>query len=202
VKSLYVLLLILVTLSNAVPVATVAIPTTVAAVESLPPPPPPPQAPTSPELQKKLAALNLMLDSGHAQAGSADVAPVSEPNFAAIALRLAISLAVVLLLIYALYRLARRVRKMDLPPSEGGKALQMLENYYLGSQQKVILMRVGENRVILVGVTQESMQTLSVIEGEEAKTMLANANAALVTPAQFSETVSQMLSRFRKDDGK
>jgi len=91
---------------------------------------------------------------------------------------------------------------MDLPPSEGGKALQMLENYYLGSQQKVILMRVGENRVILVGVTQESMQTLSVIEGEEAKTMLANANAALVTPAQFSETVSQMLSRFRKDDGK
>ena len=195
-KSLCVLLFAFFSLSAAIPAETVEQQPATAVTESLPTVAP------SPEMQKKIASLNLMLNSTAAKSNPTAVTPAGDPDLGAIALRLATSLIVVLILIYGLYRLARRVRKMDLPPSEGGKSIQLLENYHIGTQQKVILMRVGENRVILVGVTQQSMSTLSVIEGAEAKTMLANANAALVTPAQFSETVSQMLSRFRKDESK
>jgi len=154
------------------------------------------------EMEKKLQNLNLILDSNRAQNVGAMTVPSGTPDFAGIALRFGFSLLVVLGLIYVLYRLARKVRRMDLPPSEGGKSLQLLENYYVGPHQKVFLMRVGENRVVLVGSTQDSLNTLLQIEGDEAKSMLTNAKAATVTPAQFSETVNQMLSRFRKDGGK
>ena len=72
----------------------------------------------------------------------------------------------------------------------------------MGQHQKVVLMRVGESKVILLGATPDSMRTLAIMEGDEAKTLLQNAQAAIVTPAQFSQTVNQMLSRFRKDGGK
>lgn len=160
------------------------------------------QVASNPEMDKKIQNLNLILDSNRAQNAANTVAPSTVPDFAGIALRFGFSLLVVLGLIWVLYRLARKVRRMDLPPSEGGKAVQMLESYYVGPQQKVLLMRVGENRVVLVGATQESLHTLLQIEGDEAKSLLQNAQAAVVTPAQFSETVNQMLSRFRKDGGK
>lgn len=155
------------------------------------------------EFQKKLDNLNLILDSGKVQQATVSTVPASgSPDFAAIAFRLGASLAIVVALIFVLYRLARKVRKMDLPPSQGGRAIQLLENYHVGSQQKILLMRVGENRAILVGITQESMHTLAQFDGEDARVLLHASTAPLVTPAQFSETVNQMLSRFRKDGGK
>jgi len=158
--------------------------------------------PSTPELDKKIQDLNLILDNNKASA-AANAAPVSSaPNFLGIFIRLAISLGVVLALIWALYRVARKVRRMDMPPSEGGKALQMIENYFVGPNQKILLMRVGETKVLLLGATQTSIQVLTQIEGEEAKMIMTNAKASVVTPAQFSETVNQMLSRFRKDGGK
>ncbi len=153
-------------------------------------------------LDKKIENLNLILDGSRAAAQVQATTPAGPPDFIGIALRLAISLIIVLALIYALYYLARKVRKMDLPPSAGGKALQLLESYHLGQHQKVVLMRVGESKVILLGATPDSMRTLAIMEGDEAKTLLQNAQAAIVTPAQFSQTVNQMLSRFRKDGGK
>lgn len=162
-------------------------------------PQPSPQVPASAEMQKKIASLNLILDSGKASSAVASPEVKESPNLASIGVRLVISLGIVLALIFVLYRLARKVRKMDLPPSQGGKAIQMMESYFVGSHQKVLLMRVGEGRVLLIGVSQESMSTLAQIEGEEAKSLLQSANASVVTPAQFSETVNQMLSRFRKD---
>lgn len=162
------------------------------------------QAVAQAEFQKKLDNLNLILDSGKTKQ-STPVVEVSSggPDFAAITFRLGISLALVVGLIFVLYRVARKVRKMDLPPSQGGRAIQLLENYHVGSQQKILLMRVGENRAILVGVTNESMHTLAQFEGDDAKVLLPVASAASsVTPAQFSETVNQMLSRFRKEGAK
>jgi flagellar biogenesis protein FliO len=171
---------------------------------SAPPAPAPmvaPVPPPSPELAKKIQDLNFELDHNKASASNA-AQTSSTPNFFSILVRLSISLAAVLLLIWALYRLARKVRRMDMPPSEGGKALQLLENYYVGPNQKIMLMRVGESKVLLLGATQNSIQTLNQIDGEEARQIMANANASMVTSAQFSETVNQMLSRFRKDGGK
>ncbi|HSQ41134.1 MAG TPA: flagellar biosynthetic protein FliO [Fibrobacteraceae bacterium] len=155
--------------------------------------------PATHEFDKKIQNLNLLLDSGKSIAPQSGTTEISTPDFMAIALRLVISLAVVLLLLFALYRIARKVRRMDLPPSAGGKALQLLESYHLGSQQKVALLRVGENKVLLLGSTPESLRTLAVLEGEEAKAILEKSPVPLATPAQFSETVNQMLSRFRKD---
>lgn len=156
------------------------------------------------EFQKKLDNLNLILDSNKAKQQASPVVESGEgPDLAAITFRLGISLVVVVGLIFVLYRIARKVRKMDLPPSQGGKAIQLLESYHVGNQQKILLMRVGENRVILIGVTPENMSNLAQFEGDDAKTMLPTySNTVGVTPAQFSETVNQMLSRFRKDGAK
>lgn len=134
------------------------------------------------------------------------VAPVSTvryqpPSIGRLVLRMLLGLAVVLVLIYALYRMARRARGMDVCPGEApSRTLQILETSFVGPNQKVVLMRVGAERVLVVGSASTQVQTLADIQGEEARTILELQRVQpLVTPAQFSETVNQLLRRFRKD---
>lgn len=153
------------------------------------------------EFDQKMQNLSQLLDSTPQAAQSVAVGSTT-PDFWGIAMRLGLSLLVVLALLYGLYYMARRVRKMDVPPSEGGRGLQILENYHVGSQQKLILLRLGENKVILVGATQDNLRTLAQLEGDEARMILTNSRNEMVTPTQFSETVNQMLSRFRREEKK
>lgn len=152
------------------------------------------------EFDEKLKNLNQILDTSVNAVASTQSS--GTPDFWGIGLRFAVSLIIVLILLYGLYYFARRVRKMDLPPSAGGKGLQILENYHIGSNQKLILLRLGEDKVLLVGATPDNLRTLAQLEGEDAKNILGNAQNQVVTPAQFSETVNQMLSRFRKEEKK
>ncbi|NLB63043.1 MAG: FliO/MopB family protein [Fibrobacter sp.] len=154
-------------------------------------------SPAALKFQNLQKVLDAETDTNKSQAAN-----VSErPKLGDIALRMTLSLAVVLLLIYVLYRLAKKMRKMDLPPSAGGKNLQLLETYHLGSQQKIVLLRLGESRVILLGASDENISTLSEIAGEEALNIIAGSSMqAENNSTQFSETVNQMLSRFRRED--
>jgi flagellar biogenesis protein FliO len=147
----------------------------------------------------KMAALQKLLQGQ----GAAPVSTVryQPPSVGRLILRMLLGLVVVLVLIYALYRMARRARGMDVRPGEApSRALQILETSFVGPNQKVVLMRVGAERVLVVGSASTQVQTLADIQGEEARTILELQRAQpLVTPAQFSETVNQLLRRFRKD---
>jgi len=105
-------------------------------------------------------------------------------------------------LLYVLYILAKRLRKVESPSANNKQSvIQLLDSKFLGSSRTIFLIKAGTERVLVVGATQESMRTLSEIQGEEAKQILETYAARPVTAAQFSATVDHLLRRFKKEDG-
>lgn len=122
------------------------------------------------------------------------------PHLGKLALRMALGLGVVLILIYVLFRMARKARGMEVRPGEAPlRNLQVLETVFVGSNQKVVMLRVGAQKVMVVGATPERVSPLCEIQGEEALALMASHQRQVITPAQFSETVNHLLRRFRKD---
>lgn len=145
-------------------------------------------------LQKVLQTQNSSQSTKDAQAYER----IKSPDLKGIAIRMTISLMVVLLLLFILYRVARKVKHMDASSKVAGKNIRILENHYIGSQQRVFLMRIG-SKVIVVGATADSMHTLATLEGDEASLLIDTPQMQTVSSAQFSETVNSMLKHFRKE---
>jgi flagellar biogenesis protein FliO len=123
------------------------------------------------------------------------------PDFGNVAIRMAAGLAVILALLYVIYILARRVRNVESVSSSGQSVVKLLDSKFLGAGKSVILIKVGAERVLVVGSYSDGMRTLSEIQGEEARYILENYDAKPVNAAQFSATVDHLLRRFRKDGG-
>ena len=124
------------------------------------------------------------------------------PDFGNVAIRMGVGLVVILVLLYVLYILARKIRKVESPSSSGGRSvIQLLDSKFLGAGKSVLLIKVGAERVLVVGSTSESMNTLSEIKGEEARYILEIYESRPVTSAQFSATVDHLLRRFKREGG-
>jgi len=146
----------------------------------------------------KVAALSKILQG---EAARQPAVPVNyqPPSIGKLFFRMFLGLMVVLGLIYALYRVARKARGMDVTAGQAPlRSLQVLETSFLGPNQKVVLMRLGTDRVLVVGSTPDQMRTLVELQGEEAMKILNQQRQQPITPAQFSETVNHLLRRFRK----
>jgi len=103
-------------------------------------------------------------ESERAEVSAASVlAPGSQiENMSAPLLRMALSLMAVLALVALCAWLARRLRSTQL---QGG-LIQIVSGLSLGPKEKVVLLRVGEEE-ILVGLSQAGLQPLHVL-GESA----------------------------------
>ncbi len=79
----------------------------------------------------------------------------------------AVSLGAVLALLGALLFLLRRVQARGLPglPGLSARRIRILESASLGPRQKLVLLRVREQE-ILVGVTAQQMTTLATFSAE------------------------------------
>jgi len=124
------------------------------------------------------------------------------PDLGKVAIRMVLGLGVILVLLYVLYILAKKVRKVESPSANNQQSvIQLLDSKFLGGGRTIFLVKAGAERVLVLGATQEGMRTLSEIQGEEAKTILETYNLKSVTAAQFSATVDHLLRRFRRDGG-
>jgi len=147
----------------------------------------------------KIEALKQAL-GGDAYQPAAPITSYQPPDFGSVAIRMAIGLGVILILLYVLYILAKKIRKVESPlASSGQSAVQLLDSKFLGSGRYLFLIKAGMERVLVVGASAESMRTLSEIQGEEAKNILEVYGSKPVTAAQFSATVDHLLRRFRRE---
>jgi len=148
----------------------------------------------------KIEALKQAL-GGDSYQPAAPIANYQPPDFGGVAIRMTIGLGVILILLYVLYILARKIRKVESPLVGSGQqsAVQLLDSKFLGSGRHLFLIKAGTERVLIVGATAENMRTLSEIQGEEAKNILEVYGSKPVSAAQFSATVDHLLRRFRRE---
>jgi len=124
------------------------------------------------------------------------------PDFENVAIRMAVGLGIILVLLYVLYILTKKIRKVESPSSNSGRSVvQLLDSKFLGAGKNVLLLKVGAERVLVIGSTSENMRTLSEIQGEEARYILEVYESKPVTSAQFSATVDHLLRRFKREGG-
>jgi flagellar biogenesis protein FliO len=132
------------------------------------------------------------------------VAPIASdyqpPSLGNVAFRMAVGLAVILVLLYVLYVLTKKIRKVESPGANNAQSvIQLLDSKFLGSGKNIFLIKAGIERVLIVGSSSEEMRTLSEIQGEEAKYILNFYGSKPVTAAQFSATVDHLLRRFKRE---
>jgi flagellar biogenesis protein FliO len=124
------------------------------------------------------------------------------PSLGNVAFRMFAGLGVILVLLYVLYILSKKIRNVENPSASAGQsAIQLLDSKFLGSGRTIFLIKAGVERVLVVGASSDGMRTLSEIQGEEARYILETYGSKPVTAAQFSATVDHLLRRFKKEGG-
>ena len=89
-------------------------------------------------------------------------APVAEPSVGGELLRVCLSLAGIMLLIFAAGWFGRRLQGRVQP---GGRRIRCIESASVGARERVLLLEADGKR-LLVGVGQGGLRTLHVYEGE------------------------------------
>jgi len=134
------------------------------------------------------------------------IAPVADnyepPDLSKVAIRMSIGLIVILVLLYVLYILSKKIRNVESPTANDNQSvIQLLDSKFLGAGKNIFLIKAGAERVLVVGAASENMRTLSEIQGEEARYILELYHSKPVNSAQFSATVDHLLRRFKREGG-
>ncbi|SEJ08514.1 FliO/MopB family protein [Frateuria terrea] len=116
-------------------------------------------------------------------------APAAAPdiNVGGELLRVLLSLAAVVALIFVAGWMSRRLQARTLP---GGRRIRCVETFAVGARERVLLLDADGKR-LLVGVGQGGLRTLHVYEG--AAPVEANPPAAMPAAPNFA----QLLSRWK-----
>lgn len=119
------------------------------------------------------------------------------PGVGALTVQVLLGLVFVILLAIISIRLLKRLqgRMGSKPGKAGGDLLEVLETCHLGTNQRVVALRLHD-QVGILGVTPQGISLLTVL-GEPAaeirQARLAESNSAL-----FSENLNKLLDRFKK----
>jgi flagellar protein FliO/FliZ len=116
-------------------------------------------------------------------------APAAAPdiNVGGELLRVLLSLAAVIALIFVAGWMSRRLQARALP---GGRRLRCVETMSVGARERVLLIDADGKR-LLVGVGQGGLRTLHVYEGE------APVDANPPAPLPVAPNFAQLLSRWK-----
>ena len=107
-----------------------------------------------------LIALLLQIIPCSVLAEDAPVKPIIDPLAGTNVVQMIIGLVVVLILVFAIAWLLRRVGGVSLT---GGGALKVISGMSMGARERVVLLQVGEEQLLL-GVSPGRVQTLHVLE--------------------------------------
>jgi flagellar biogenesis protein FliO len=134
------------------------------------------------------------------------IAPIADnyqpPDLTKVIIRMTVGLVVILILLYVLYILSKKIRKVESPTANDNQsAIQLLDSKFLGAGKNIFLIKAGAERVLVVGAASENMRTLSEIQGEEARYILELYQAKPINSAQFSATVDHLLRKFKREGG-
>ncbi|UGB46364.1 flagellar biosynthetic protein FliO [Frateuria edaphi] len=116
-------------------------------------------------------------------------APAATPdiNVGGELLRVLLSLAAVIALIFVAGWMSRRLQARNLP---GGRRIRCVESMAVGARERVLLIDADGKR-LLVGVGQGGLRTLHVYEG------VAPADANPPAPLPVAPNFAQLLSRWK-----
>ena len=88
------------------------------------------------------------------------ITPIVDPLSGTNVVQMVVGLVFVLILVFAIAWLLRRVGSVSL---RGGGALKVIGGMSMGARERVVLLQVGEEQ-LLVGVSPGRIQTLHVLE--------------------------------------
>jgi len=123
-----------------------------------------------------------------APAAQAAAAAVPEINVGAELLRVVLSLAGIIALIFAAGWLSRRLQVRTAP---GGRRIRCVETLAVGARDRVLLLEANGKR-LLVGVGQGGLRTLHVFDGEVAT------NDEADPPAAPAPGFAELLARWKR----
>ena len=113
-----------------------------------------------------------------------------------LAMQIVFGLAFVLLLAVVSIRGLKRMQGRLLSrPGKSGDLLEILETCHLGTQQRVIAMRMNDE-VGILGVTKDGITLLTLLK--EPVDELRRARAGESNSAAFSDNLNKLLERFKK----
>lgn len=116
-------------------------------------------------------------------------APAADIDVGGELLRVLLSLAAVIALIFVAGWMSRRLQARSLP---GGRRIRCVETFAVGARERVLLLDADGKR-LLVGVGQGGLRTLHVYEGA----VPADATAPPDAPA--APNFAQLLSRWKRN---
>ncbi len=124
--------------------------------------------------------------------------PSPEPrSVVSLAFQILAGLIFVLLLAVVTIRLLKRLqgRMLAKPGKTGGNFFEVLETCHLGTNQRVVALRINEE-VGVLGVTPQGISLLTILK--EPASEVRQAYARESNAAAFSDNLNKLLDRFKK----
>jgi len=147
-------------------------------------------------LVKKLEAIR---DINAARAPQLDEEADRGASLGSLIFEMMIALVLVIGLILALAWVLSKMKNSKLAGKNRLEGLDILGSTWIAQNQRITMVAVGP-KVLVLGVTQENINQLAILEDDDAAQFLMAREKNAVTPAQFSATVNQLLSGFRKPE--
>lgn len=91
---------------------------------------------------------------------------IDTPDLTTAAIKMAISLIVVLAMVWGLYRFARKMMPAG-RAGNSGKFIRVVENHYLGLKKNLMMVHVP-GALLVLGVTGERIELLAQLDDQEA----------------------------------
>jgi flagellar biogenesis protein FliO len=165
------------------------------------------QAPAQDPVQEKFRKLQAEMGTtdastpGAAGIGGSGEAPGTAPEppgLFTLSIQVIFGLAFVLLLAVVSIRLLKRAQGRMFARAgapAGGDLLEVLETCHLGTNQRVVALRINDE-VGVVGVTQQGMTLLTMLKQPAEEVLSRKAGSG--NPAAFSDSLNRLLERFKK----
>lgn len=166
-----------------------------AAPAELPPPP-------TPAMEEKFRKLQKEMERTGKPKSADGKIPENSPSesigVGSLAVQILFGLAFVLLLAVVSIRGLKRLQgRMLSKPGKGGDILEVLESCHLGSNQRVVALRMNDE-VGVIGVTQHGISLLTVLKEPMEELRRSRAAAGESNSAAFSDNLNKLLERFKK----
>lgn len=141
---------------------------------------------TDPEILKKFQNLNQEMGTPELQAP-----PTEQRSLGGFAVQMFFALLLVVFLIWLSVWGLKKMQKSRFNMSGMDNGMQIVEQIYMGPQQRVVVVRIHD-RVLALGVTQHNVNFLADLSSEEAY----QGNEA--SAKQFGKSVDYFLRHFKK----
>jgi flagellar biosynthetic protein FliO len=147
-------------------------------------------------MEEKMERIRRAVDSG---TGMQTGAPASE-SFWMLFLQMTLGLVLVSGLLIGILYLVKKLQGSKVTRNSPFQDIAILDQAYLNQGQKITLVKVLD-RVLVLGVSPQNMQTLHVLDEQESSKYLGASQVGYKeTTAHFAESVNVLLSRFKRGD--